>query len=594
MASTNFIARQTVIEADWLNDVDKFVYEDGVTSDQLALPGAAAGIGWIQAGLGAIKRWVQDKLRAVELSTKDFDTLAEAIAAAPVGSTIRIEGECEVTTPLVITKRINMVCKGADDYLLINVGAGNDGVKFQGDAAGLNGINVDINVYGRANACRDAVIFERVDRSTLRVNVRAGASRYGTVLRGVLINRIEIQSTVNYAPPISSPGLQVDHVSMEVITLTVSGSPADFGCNANEMFVNLEGARHGITGADMGGQGNNHIYGTIEGLSGRPFDMDKTIGLDISDLHLEVNGQAGLIDGAINPKLGAGVVNLASPPLILSNCRGATIDGYTGKLTVEASCIGTKLGRVVAYERGDFVCLDPSTEGSGVCLVSSTTVIDGGPGEPPISNIFHNPYMDIWTAGTTSAPDGTTLTNATVARSTAITFPGNPSAVCAAVAVTGTTIVDGIDLGVKEQPARASDWVSFMLPVYVATGQPDLRIYMFDGAAYNYIADVTTKDAWVVVRGAAKTIAGQSWYVAARVFNGTAFVAGNFLVGGLSVSKGASAHKYLSDDGQRTGHIVTSVSNAPAFVGQRAYLSGTGKWYMAAGVSSSADWIILN
>jgi hypothetical protein len=130
--------------------------------------------------------------------------------------------------------------------------------------------------------------------------------------------------------------------------------------------------------------------------------------------------------------------------------------------------------------------------------------------------------------------------------------------------------------------------------VYVATGQPNVAIYMFNGTSYEGIGNITTKDVWVTVRGSVLVTAGATPTVVYAPFSGASLVAGNFYVGGLSMVNGTTSPKFLIDSGRRLETVVTSVSNAPGFVGQRAYLSGTGKWYMAAGTASSADWIILN
>jgi hypothetical protein len=45
MATTNFVDKVTVIQADWLNDVDAVVYGDPVSLPQLAAPDGATLVG---------------------------------------------------------------------------------------------------------------------------------------------------------------------------------------------------------------------------------------------------------------------------------------------------------------------------------------------------------------------------------------------------------------------------------------------------------------------------------------------------------------------------------------------------------------------
>jgi hypothetical protein len=140
---------------------------------------------------------------------------------------------------------------------------------------------------------------------------------------------------------------------------------------------------------------------------------------------------------------------------------------------------------------------------------------------------------------------------------------------------------------------EGATWVSITVPVYVASGQPDLLVYLFTGLAYEQIRLVTEKDTWVIARGSALNGANYRPNVVIAPFNGS-FVSGNFIVGGLNIAWGTSAPKHLQDCGRMQDYVVPNVSHPPAFVGQKAYVSGTGKWYLAAGTASSADWIILN
>lgn len=78
MADTNFIDQKTVIEADWLNDVNQLAYSktypDGThspTSESLATPSGASGVGFQQSGTGAVLRTVEGKLSET-LSAGDF------------------------------------------------------------------------------------------------------------------------------------------------------------------------------------------------------------------------------------------------------------------------------------------------------------------------------------------------------------------------------------------------------------------------------------------------------------------------------------------------------------------------------------------
>jgi hypothetical protein len=517
--------------------------------------------------------------------------LSTIIGLLPIGARLRVKGVVRIATPLSIARRVSLWCDGADDALLVDVGVGNDGITYTGPAAGLNGLDVQLNVYGPANACKNAVVLDRVDRSKVFLNVRAGAAQYSAVYRGCLINRLHLESTVNYLPPGAAVGMAVDHLLIEKNTAFAVAT------NANDIWVNLEGARHGIVGTAQPGEGNNTYRGTIEGLSGRPFVMGNCLGASICDIHLEANALAGTFANCENMRVGPAVTNSSTTPLAFATCFGTTVDGYFGKLDFDPACVGTRLGQLFVIAREDITCNDASAESFGSVIVSgaSSVPLDSA-GSAQLENIFVNPYLDIWSNGPSAAPDGVALVGATATRSVSGPFEGNPAKVLAVVSVTGTTIADGANMTptAPHNPASGAGFVSFAVPIFVPAGQPNVRVYLFNGSAYNFVSDVTAKGGWVVVRGSAPVVAGNAFYVALRCFNGTAFVAGSFSVGGCTITKGFRAPKFLADHGARSGFIVSSVGFVPAFLGQRAYLVATGKWYMAGGTATAADWLLLN
>lgn len=86
MADTNFIDQKTVIEADWLNDVNQLAYAktypDGThspTSESLATSSGASGVGFQQSGTGAVLRTVESKFWE-SISVKDFGAVGDGVA----------------------------------------------------------------------------------------------------------------------------------------------------------------------------------------------------------------------------------------------------------------------------------------------------------------------------------------------------------------------------------------------------------------------------------------------------------------------------------------------------------------------------------
>jgi len=82
MTTTNFVSG-TVIQSDWLNDVDEAVYTTvpSNTASIATLEGSSgsAHVGYTPAGTGAVATTVQTKLRE-SVSVKDFGAVGNGIA----------------------------------------------------------------------------------------------------------------------------------------------------------------------------------------------------------------------------------------------------------------------------------------------------------------------------------------------------------------------------------------------------------------------------------------------------------------------------------------------------------------------------------
>lgn len=531
--------------------------------------------------------------------TDNSAAFSTIIGLLPEGSTLRIKGLLRIASTLNITRRIGLWCEDAGDAILVDVGTANDGVVYTGPASGINNITIKLNVYGRNNACKDAVVLSRVDRSpNIDINVHAGAVEHAVSLNGCLINKIKIDSSVNYQPPISSPGFQAKHIRIK--------KALGVAFNANDLYVNLEGGGAGIVSDDMTSEGDNKISGTIEGLTtGRPLDLNGWLGGHIADLHLEANSIGPRVFNCSHITVGPNVVNAdAETPFEFENCRQPRIDGYYGDFVFDANCFAPRIGRVLASSNASISAgsyfASSEVEGS-TAYISTVDSFYGGPGSFTLENLFHNPFMDVWTDGYFSAPDGCALVNATCQ---VFTYPAptytSISGKSCEVNVTGSAITDGFYATCKEPYNKGQQnghYVSAMVAIYVASGQPDVNVYILASGQFLNIGRVTAKNQWVEVRGGARCSPGGDdvqVHVVPWNFTTSAAVPGKFVIGGLSVVQGVRAPRHLCNHGKREAHIAHSIVNAPAFIGQRAYLAGTSKWYMAGGTAAPADWLMLN
>lgn len=554
-------------------------------------------------GTGVAKRLKADYGAVGDGVADDSAAFTNAIANVPEGGTLILDGLFRIASTVTVNRRVSLFCFGANEGVLLDVGAGNDGLVFFSASSlyqyGLNGLDCRINVYGRASACRNAVILRRVDRSRMFINVRAGAAQYGVVLDGCLINRIHIESTVNYNPPISTPGTQTDHVLIQKHVAT------SVATNINEIYVNLEGARNGIVISDMPGEGGNSVRGCIEGLTGKTFDVGECEGLHITDFWGEANGGTSVFNLCRGLRIGPSVNSFDGLGRIddwsFTNTRGLTIDGYYGGYNIASSCTGTTIGQVGTPDPARNVCADVSAiQQSWLADSASGAVNKGGEGLPVMDTIFHNPFLDLWsTNGRTSGPpEGTqVLGGATATYSTAQSYPGNPIGCSASVITSGTTLDNGIQINPLNQPWRQDEYVSFMIPIYTlgnASGRVRVLVTPNNGASYQEIGWTPTVVGWTVIRGSVKLQAGQNWWIKLATWNGSAYTSGwQFYLGGVNIVRGPIPPKQLSDSLGRRAFIAPNITYAPDRFGMFAY-TVAGKLYFASGTGAPGDWIVLN
>lgn len=518
-------------------------------------------------------------------ATNDYAAIMAAHDNAPDGAVIFVRGAVRFTSPLVFTRRISWVCPGVGDYFKPALTTAQDAITVTGSSSTLP-INMDVNIYGLANCCSNGLVLRNVHYSNIRATIKVGAANYSVKLLGCLLSDIRITSSVNFTVPLAAAGLAAKHVFVDFYNAIAH--------NANYHKLLLEGGGSGVTIADQAGQGDNTWTGTIEGITGAPFTVTGCYGMRVRDVHLEANSAPSIFTSCNNLRLEGGFA--LGCPVNLVGCNGAVIDNWAGGLSVDATSNFTHLA-AIRFGASDVLSNLSATTitEQGISLDSSPATLNGASGAPPMENIFFNPYCDVWSAGAAAAPDGWSAGAATFARNTGTVYPGNPAQQSVAVTSTATTLPN-MARAVPEYPYQTivggPRWVSAMVPIYIATGQPNLTVYIFDGASYQAIGTVTQKDSWIAVRGSVLAVPGTLAVVFAP--DNGAFVAGNFFVGGLSIVYGTVSPQSLCEGRARLAHAVTAVGYQPSQVGQMAYVSGTGKWYLAKGVASSADWIILN
>jgi len=539
----------------------------------------------------------------------DTAAIAAFYAALPRYSIMKIKGFVRVTATTTFGRQIGIVCESANDAFIVDVGIGNDGIVVRQPTAldelgvdtvgGINGIPLKIHVFGKANACKDALVVGRCDRSeAIYTWVYAGAVGYGLVCDGCLINDWTVQSSIYVKPPITSPAFQVDHM------LVKKNTTYSVASNTNLFRVNLEGGRHGFVQTAQAGEGANTVTGEMEALLGAPFTVSNALGFTVHDLKMEVCALQSTFDGVENLHIGPGVVNFASTTpwvgpgkIKITNSQSVYVGGYYGSLDIDDTNIGVELGTIESPSSDSHTLSCRSMVQTGVFTNSSNRTTFAGPGAPTMENTFSNPYFDLWASCGIAPAAGTGPIGVTPHASTAVArlsgaaaYEGNESGFYMAVATGTTGFSNGVTLGLSFNPVNDSGYWSVMLAVKSGIGQPGVIAFIYDGVTLHQIGATTAGTGnWVVFRGSAKAIAGNNLQVLIASWNGATYPSGaEFFVGGCSIVQGPIPPMTLADHGRRRANIIGTIAKTPDFSGQCA-ITGGGV-YFAQGNASSADW----
>lgn len=141
MTTTNFIDKQTVIVADWLNDVDAHTYDQETTAHQ------ATKINFNLNETGSINRTVKEKLGDV-VSVKDFGAVGNGVANDTQSFVDAIATGCDVYVPygtyLLDSFTVTDVTLFGDGTLKWNGPATSNWITLD-DNSGLDGLTFDGN-----------------------------------------------------------------------------------------------------------------------------------------------------------------------------------------------------------------------------------------------------------------------------------------------------------------------------------------------------------------------------------------------------------------------------------------------------------------
>ena len=246
-------------------------------------------------------------------AVNDAAAIAAAYAATPEGGTMLIPiGKFRFDTQLVFNRKVNIVGLGSGSALVPNLASAvTDGIVVNSTLALIGFLRYDnfAILSNAVNACRDAIVFNRMNQSEVNIFVNASSARYGTRIVACIISRFKIVSSTNYPYP---AGYGTGMSAADSIRVQYDGTYG--GCNNNVFDVKIEGGNNGLWIEQQNNQGNNVITGVIEGTSSgtRGLYALGCIGLDITNLHCEGNNGAVELDSCAASSIGGGSQFLAT------------------------------------------------------------------------------------------------------------------------------------------------------------------------------------------------------------------------------------------------------------------------------------------
>ena len=226
----------------------------------------------------------------------------------------------------------------------------------------------------------------------------------------------------------------------------------------------------------------------------------------------------------------------------------------------------------------------------------------GGNPAPTMDSIFVNSLVDLWTTnGKVAGPPDAFLiggTSTAVAEAT-IVWPANLTATSIKYTQNNAALANALYANPANQPWLNTETLSILVPLYMpTTANRTMRLYASLNGSTILLAEVAADSTWHTVTTSFNITAGNTWGIYVAIFNpvtGLFTSTGDICyVGGFNITRGSISQASLSDSAARRAYVANNVTYPPPFLGARAYVSGTGKWYMAKDSSTNADWIILN
>jgi hypothetical protein len=305
-------------------------------------------------------------------STNDAAAITSAIAATPVGGTLFLPaGNYRCASQIVVDKRINVRGEGMASALTFDLDTSTDGLVFATGSIAYMVHWRDFAVLAASNKTRYGLVLRDAVQSTFKnIHVKAGGS-WEVSVEGSMISDFELicpgnNATFPYSAATATNGIRV------VGSATYPVNASRFNCIVEARTgdgLKMDGS------VGTGGDFNNYITGTYEGLDGKGIHIKSCFGFTVRDVHLEDPDHvtnALYIELSANGEVGPGA--FVDGPVQLVGSDRITLDGLKCEtLSIDSSSDHNRLGQVYFNLSGSGTLTDsgPGTMWSG--LVADTT-----------------------------------------------------------------------------------------------------------------------------------------------------------------------------------------------------------------------------
>lgn len=506
------------------------------------------------------------------------EAIRACYAAVPEGGTMLIpEGRFRFTEALAWDRKINVAGVGLRSCLFPDLtDETDDAITVNSGATFLYRVTLrDFSILSNLASCANALILNRLSSAFIDLVVGCAATEWGVIMNGVIESRVKLITTVNYTHPYAN-GMPLLGALKMTRDATIPSS-----CNSNDVYVDIAGGTAGVRleGGSVS-EGNNHIWGTIQGTSGQGFYAEICVGLNVMGLHTEGNGVKAQFVNCTVPKIGPGFMAAgsgAAGKISIENCRGAVLDGvHCDSVEIDDDCVATEV-RAVQYGINSGTITDNSdtTVYSGALKNAGGGQTQTGSGDYD-ANLFSNGAFEYWPGGDSATPAGASFYSGAVSfakcgdglsdttRHTNRFCTKVTSSDATGFAIATFTPDGGID-------SIAGRWVTLQAWVYAPTDEPQpyTRLIIDGGDPIVEGPTTTVKDEWVRL--------SMSYLIPS---DATSAVFG--------CGPNADGHIYIADVTIKIGRTAPRTYVAP-IQGQNVYINGIRRT-AAAAMPTTGGW----